>query len=314
MNARFAEHREALSRLIVGSDCERLSEGSASAGMGSSVGSGSPAINAQNTALKEALAEKVDLLMVEEHRSASLRSLLNQSIIEVGRLKICLEEATIPTRRPPPGYAHPTATKSDSQSLNAQITKLKEALAEKTNLLKVEEHCSASLRDLLNQSIVEVGRLKICLGETVDAAGHPFPEASQYSQDAPHAQAGQERQGHKKPRQANNSTHGNQKGRSGAQLDKRIEGGEAEGESLTDEENGSALSRATTHVHNEEPFIMHISQGALLMGEEPRIEPTTAATEVGNEGPFLIPTDEDNFTLSPHGEDSPYMNEGHKDQ
>ncbi|KAG0126277.1 hypothetical protein HOY82DRAFT_615462 [Tuber indicum] len=335
MNARFAKHHEILSSLIVDSGCGRLSEGSDGAEMGSSVGSETPAIRAQNAELKEALAEKVELLMAEEHRSANLRNLLDQSAIEVSRLKTCLEKATESTGQRLQENAHPAATKLGSRSLKAQIAELKEALVEKTNLLKVEEHCSASLRDLLNQSVIEVGRLKICLGEAVDAAGPPFPEAPQDSQGADtYTKEGNQR--HEKPRQEDNRPHGNQENGSGAQVGGRIEDGEAdgmlapttaqvygeehssidtdEGESLTDEENGSALSTATTHVHNEEPLILHVSQGALLTTEEDhRLEPAMATLEVSNERPFGMPTDEDNFTLSPPGEGAPHIKEEHED-
>jgi len=93
IHAKFSEHQETTARSIVGTGSGRSTNCSDSEESESSVELGSTIINAENAALRGALAEKVELLIVEEHRSARLRNLLNQSITEVGRLKICLEEA-----------------------------------------------------------------------------------------------------------------------------------------------------------------------------------------------------------------------------
>jgi len=92
-NAKFSEHQEMTARSIAGTSSERSTNCSDSEKSKSSVELGSTIINAENAALRGALAKKVELLIVEEHRTAKLRNLLNQSITEVGHLKICLEEA-----------------------------------------------------------------------------------------------------------------------------------------------------------------------------------------------------------------------------
>ncbi|PUU81114.1 hypothetical protein B9Z19DRAFT_1168210 [Tuber borchii] len=288
ISAKFAEHREVLSKLIVSADCERLTDGSDEGSR-----PGSP-VNSRNSELEEALAEKVKLLMVEEHRSARLRNLLNQSIMEVSRLKICLEEATDPARDPLPGNVYPLLMSPESQGSSTQIAELKDALAEKSDFLKVEEQRSARLRDLLNQSIMEVGRLKICLEEATSSE--------------------EKGQSHEKAHQASDSLNLNKQKDSGQIHKEECPASNTDGsESSKDDGNGSALSTATTQVQDEEPCIIHISEGVLLGGEEPRGEPTTAVTEGGNHGLFVISTDEGNFTLSSLDEDDPYMKEEHKD-
>jgi len=314
ISAKFAEHREMLSRLIFGTGCQSLTDGSDDEGSGSSVGPGSPVANSQNPELREALAEKVKLLMVEEHRSARLRNLLTQSTMEVSRLKTYLEEATDPTRNHLPGNVYPVVMSPESQGSSAQIAKLKEALAEKSEFLKVEEHRSARLRDLLNQSIMEVGRLKICLEEATETTGPPLPKISKKNQDALLTSSEEKGQHHEKAHQASSNPHRDQKKDSAhIHSDEPLVDTADGSEYLTDDENGSALSTATTQVHNEEPIILHISEGALLGGEESGGEPTTATTEDGNQGHFVIHTRQGDFTLSSLDEDDPYMKEEHKD-
>ena len=313
INARFAEHRDMFSRLIIRAGYESLTDGSDDEGSGSSVGPGSP-VNSRNSELREALTEKVKLLMVEEHRSARLRNLLTQSTMEVDRLKTCLEEATDPTRNPLPGNVFPIVTSPGSQSSSAQIAKLKEALAEKSEFLKVEEHRSATLRDLLNQSIMEVGRLKICLEEATDTTGPPPPNASKQNQDTPPTSGEEKGQHHENAHQASNSPQRNQNEDSAQTHKEECLANSTDGsESSTDDGNRSVLSTPTTQVQNEEHCIIYISEGALWGGGEPRSQPTTTTTEVSDKRLFVISTDEGNFTLSSLDEDDPYMKEEYKD-
>ncbi|CUS14187.1 unnamed protein product [Tuber aestivum] len=297
-NSRFTSHRMEFPELNTGAVRNLFPSSSDGEGSGSLVGQRSLVLKAQNAALIAALAEKVNLLSVEEHRTASLRNLLNESIIEVGRWKMCLEEATNQTRHTLPENTHPRAARSGPQSSNVQIARLKEALAEKTNLLKVEEHRSSNLRNLLNESIIEVGRLKTCSGSAGDATRPPILDSPQHIQDVPGTPTGQKIHHHEKPRQADKAPYSDHK--KGLQHAEQIEDREAEvnaadeGGSLTDEENGMALSTASTQVQNGESFIW-FSEGALLMNEEPGSEHATVNTEFSNERPSVAYTDEDNF-------------------
>ncbi|RPA90599.1 hypothetical protein L873DRAFT_1795399 [Choiromyces venosus 120613-1] len=221
INTGFAKHRELLSRFIVGPRIRRLSDTSDGEGSGNSVGHGSAIFNAQSADLQEALMEKVHLLTLEEHRSSSLRDLLHQSIIEVGRLKTCLEEATGQSGYPLPESPHLVLTPSESGSLNAQIAELEEEVAQKTDLLNVEKLRSSSLRNLLNKSIVEVGQLKSFIDEDTDVVECSLESVS-----------------------------------------------ERRGSFGTESGNTSELSMATTQADNEEPFIVHVSDGVPLMGQD----------------------------------------------
>jgi len=309
IHAKFSEYRETISRLIVGAGSELSTEGSGNEESESSIGRQSTDVSAESAALGEALAEKVELLIVEEHRTARLRNLLNQSIIEVGRLKICLEEAADTGRDP----LLESSNHMGSQTPSSRIAELEKALAEKTSLLNVEKHSSASLRHLLNQSIIEVGSLKIRLEEATDTTGPPLLETLKDNHGTPDTPSGEKGQRHGKPHQASNNLRSSQK-----EVSARVHTTEGPvnntdgSEYLTDGENGSTMSTATTQVQNEEPIILHISEGALLGGEEPKGEPTTPTTEVTNQEPFVIHTREGDFTLSSLGEDGPYMKEEHK--
>jgi len=176
-----------------------------------------------------------------------------------------------------------------SQSSSARITGPKEEITEKANLPKVEEHNSASLRDLLTQSTIEVDHSKISIEEAPDADVPPPLETPECTQDTSYTSTRQERQRDKRRHQENNCLHRNQLRGLGAQPTQRNEDGVIEempapgtshacneegpinntdgSESLAYDENGSALSTATTQVHNEEPVILHIGEGARLEGK-----------------------------------------------
>ncbi|PUU81117.1 hypothetical protein B9Z19DRAFT_1077886, partial [Tuber borchii] len=233
--------------------------------------------------------------------------------MEVSRLKICLEEATDPARNPLPGNVYPILTSPESQSSSTQIAELKDALAEKSDFLKMEEQRSARLSDLLNQSIMEVNRLKICLEETTGTAGPPLPETSKQNQDTPPTSSEEKGQHHEKPHQGSNTLHGDPKQDSTQTHNEERSVNNTNGsEYFTEDENGSALSTATTQVQNEVPVILPISEGTLFKRRKSRGEPTTT-TEDDNHGHFVIHTHQGSFTLSSLDEDDPHMKEEHKD-
>lgn len=316
INAKISEHHETIARLIAGTGSESSADCGDSEGSESPAGLGSTIIDTKSSALREALAEKVQLLIVEEHRSAMLRNLLNHSIAEVGRLKICLEEAINQVGSPLLENTHPMR----SQRSSAQLIEPKEEITDKANLSKVEERSSASLRDLLTQSTMEVGRSKISIKQSPDAEVPPLLGTLERTQDTPYTSTGQRGQRDRRRHQANNCLHHNQIQGLGARPTQRIEDGGIEempapvtshahneegpinntdgSESSADDENGSALSTATTQLNNEEPVILHISEGVRLEGEELVGEPTTTTTGVGGQKSFTIRTGGGDFTLS----------------
>ncbi|RPA90603.1 hypothetical protein L873DRAFT_402887 [Choiromyces venosus 120613-1] len=217
-NACFARNPELLSRFIARARSERLS-GTSDEGSGSSVGHGSSIFNTQRADLDKAFAELVHLLTVEEHRTSSLRDLLNQSIVEVGRLKICLEEATGQNLPPLPGNVHLANTRSGpkTQRLNTQIAEFNEEVAQEAYFLNVEKPRSSGLRNLPNNSIDQFGGSKSFVGGDTDVVRNSL-ESMPERRDSSDKDAG----------------------------------------------NTSEPSMATTQDNNEEHPIVHVSDGALL--------------------------------------------------
>jgi len=89
----------------------------------------------------------------------------------------------------------------------AHITALKQALSEKTQLLKAEERRAADLRKLLNSALEEAGLLKSRPTAITGPARSPLREISRYGLVGHHTPTGQDRQRLKYFRPANSHRH-----------------------------------------------------------------------------------------------------------